>query len=53
MHFNSKNKQVSFFDTGKEERVNLKENNQLYEFVSRFIKTIELYDNSVNNAKAS
>lgn len=44
LHFNTKSKQVSFFDTGKEEKVNLKENNQLYEFISRFIKTFENYE---------
>lgn len=47
LHFNTKTKQVSFFDTGKEEKVNLKENNQLYEFISRFVKAVELYDKSV------
>ena len=44
LHFNGKKKQVSFFDTGKEEKVNLDENNQLYEFTSRLIKTIGLYE---------
>jgi hypothetical protein len=44
LHFNGKKRQVSFFDTGKEERVNLEENNQLYEFTSRFMKTISLYE---------
>lgn len=53
LHFNTKNKQVSFFDTGKEEKVNLKENNQLYEFISRFIRTIELYDKPVKKGEAA
>lgn len=44
LHFNGKKKQISFFDNGKEERVNLEENNQLYEFTSRFIKTIGIYE---------
>lgn len=44
LHFNGKKKQISFFETGKEERINLDENNQLYEFTSRFMKTIEMYE---------
>ena len=44
LHFNSKSKQVSFFDTGKEEKVSLKDDSQLYEFISRFVKTIDLYE---------
>lgn len=44
LHFNGKKKQVSFFDNGKDERVNIDENNQLYEYTSRFIKTIALYE---------
>jgi hypothetical protein len=53
LHFNTKNKQVSFFDTGKEEKVNLKENNQLYEFISKFIRTVELYDKPVKKGEAA
>lgn len=44
LHFNGKKKQVSFFDNSKEERVNIDENNQLYEHTSRFIKMIEVYE---------
>lgn len=44
LHFNGKKKQISLFDTGKEEKVNLDENNQLYEFAGRLIHTVEKYE---------
>lgn len=44
LHYNSKKKFVSFFDTGKEERVEIDNNNQLYEYASRLIGTIEMYE---------
>lgn len=46
LHFNSKKKFVTFFDTGKEERVEIENNNQLYEYASRLIGTIDLYEKS-------
>lgn len=44
IHFNGKKKQVSFFDKGKEEKENLDEINQLYEFSSRLINTLSIYE---------
>lgn len=44
LHFNSRKKYVSFFDTGKEEKIELQNNNELYENASRLIKTVELYE---------
>lgn len=44
IHFNGKKKQITFFDNGKEEKENLDKVNQLYEFSSRFIKTLSLYE---------
>jgi hypothetical protein len=49
LHFNQKKKQVSFFDTGKEEKVALDGNNRLYEFASRLIRVIDLYDKPTAN----
>jgi hypothetical protein len=49
LHFNGKKKQVSFFDEGKEEKVMIDENNQLYEFSSRLIKTIEFYEKKLKD----
>jgi len=49
LHFNGKKKQVSFFDEGKEEKVMIEENNQLYEFSSRLIKTIEFYEKKLKD----
>ena len=45
LHFNGKKKQVSFFNQGKEEKVNIEANNQLYEFTSRLLATIDGYEN--------
>jgi hypothetical protein len=44
LHFNGKKKLVSFFDTGKEEKVELSTNSDLYAYSSRLIKTIEIYE---------
>jgi hypothetical protein len=46
LHYNNKKKYVSFFDHGKEERIEIENNNQLYEFSSRFINTVDLYENA-------
>lgn len=47
LHFNGKKKYVSFFDTGKEEKVEIQSNNQLYEYASRLIKGAEQYEKVV------
>lgn len=52
LHYNGKKKVVSFFDTGKEERVQIESNNQLYEFASRLIKAVDNYDKSVQAPQA-
>lgn len=52
LHFNQKKKQVSFFDTGKEEKVALDNNSKLYEYASRLIKVIDIYDKSGVNVVA-
>ncbi|MEJ7611332.1 MAG: type I restriction endonuclease [Ferruginibacter sp.] len=52
LHFNGKKKQVTFFDTGKEERVNLEESNHLYEFTSRFMTTLGLYEKTIKGMPA-
>lgn len=44
LHFNSKKKYVSFFDNGKEEKVEIESNNQLYEYTSRLINVVGQYD---------
>jgi hypothetical protein len=44
LHFNGKKKLVSFFDTGKEMKVEIESNNQLYEHASKLIKAVEQYD---------
>ncbi|MDB5206443.1 MAG: restriction endonuclease or methylase [Flavisolibacter sp.] len=50
LHYNGKKKHVSFFDTDKEERIEIENSNQLYEFSSRLIKTIERYEKVANPA---
>lgn len=52
LHFSGKKKQITFFDTDKEEKINLDESNQIYEHTSRLIKTVELYE-QVNNKKVT
>jgi predicted type IV restriction endonuclease len=44
LHFNGKRKFVTFFDTGKEEKVEIENNNQLYEYSSRLIHVIDQYE---------
>jgi len=48
LHYGSKKKYVSFFDTGKEERVEIEGNNQLYDHASRLIGVITLYEKSAS-----
>lgn len=44
LHYNTKRKCVSFFDTGKEEKVEIESNSQLYEYAARLIKVLEMYE---------
>lgn len=44
LHFNGKKKYVSFFDTDKEEKVEIESNNQLYEYASRLISAVDKYE---------
>jgi len=48
LHYGSKKKYASFFDTGKEERVEIEGNNQLYDHASRIIGVIALYEKSAS-----
>ncbi|HEX9513234.1 MAG TPA: type I restriction endonuclease [Puia sp.] len=49
LHFNQKKKQISFFDTGKEEKMALDSNNKIYDYASRIIKVIDIYSKSSIN----
>lgn len=44
LHFNGKKKSVSFFDRGKENKVEIKDNNELYEHASKLIGCIGQYE---------
>jgi hypothetical protein len=44
LHFNGKKKQVTFFDTEKEERIELEEIISLFEHSSRLLKTVEQHE---------
>lgn len=44
LHYNGKRKLISFFDTGKEERVEVDSSSQLYDFASRLVGVIEIYE---------
>jgi hypothetical protein len=44
LHYNGKKKYVSFFDTDKEEKVEIENNSQLYEYAARLIKVVEKYE---------
>jgi predicted type IV restriction endonuclease len=44
LHYNGKKKFVSFFNTGKEDKVEIQSNSQLYEFASRLIGIIDQYE---------
>jgi len=44
LHFNGKKKYVSLFDTGKEERVEIISNSDLYGYASRLVTTVDSYD---------
>jgi hypothetical protein len=44
LHYNGKKKMISFFDTGKEEKVEIESNSQLYEYASRLIGVIDVHE---------
>jgi hypothetical protein len=44
LHYNGKKKLVSFFNTGKEEKVEIQSNSHLYEYASRLIGIIDQYE---------
>lgn len=44
LYFNGKRKYVAFFDTDKEEKVEIETSSQLYEYSSRLIKAIDKYE---------
>jgi predicted type IV restriction endonuclease len=44
LHYNGKKKYVSFFDTGKEEKVEIDGSSQLYDYSARLIKAVENYE---------
>jgi hypothetical protein len=44
LHFSPKRKLVTFFDTGKEERVEIESNSNLYEHSSRLINVVDQYE---------
>ena len=47
LHLNGKKKMVSFFDSGKEEKLPVESASSLYEYASRLIKTVEIYDKNM------
>ncbi|TCJ18633.1 restriction endonuclease [Flaviaesturariibacter flavus] len=46
LHFNGRKKYVSFFDTGKEERVEISGSSDLYDYAARLISVVDTYDKS-------
>jgi len=48
LHYNGKKKYVSFFDTGKEEKIEIESSSQLYEYASRLIAIVESYDKNLH-----
>lgn len=44
LHFNSKKKYVTFFNGGKEEKVEIKSSSELYEHGSRLVAIVEQYE---------
>lgn len=44
LHYNGKKKYVSFFDTDVEERVEISNNSQLYDYSARLLKAIDKYE---------
>lgn len=50
LHFTEKKKSVTFFDTGKEERINIEQIADLYNHSSRLIATIDSYEKKAVSA---
>lgn len=50
LYFNGKKRQVAFFDNGKEEKLPLENNNDLYSFSSKLIGAIEFYEPATSKA---
>lgn len=46
MHFNAKKKQLSFFDTGLEQRVDIESINDIYQHADRLLNVLNLYEKS-------
>ena len=44
LNYNGKKKYVTFFDKGKEEKMEVDNNSQLYDHTSRFVNVVDLYD---------
>lgn len=44
LHFNGKKKHVSFFEDGKETKIEIKNNNELYEHTSKLVSCIAQYE---------
>jgi predicted type IV restriction endonuclease len=44
LHYNGKKKLVSFFNTGKEDKVEIQSNSQLYEYGSRLVGIVDKYE---------
>lgn len=53
LHYNSKKKCVSFFDNGKEERVEIENSAQLYEYGSRLISVVDQYEKNSTKTNAT
>jgi hypothetical protein len=51
LHYNGKKKYVSFFDTDKEEKIEIENNSQLYEYASRLVKAVEKYEKAMATPK--
>lgn len=48
LHYNGRKKYVSFFDTGKEEKIEIESNNQLYDYSARLIKAVDNYEKVIS-----
>jgi hypothetical protein len=51
LHYNGKKKLISFFDTGKEEKLAIQNNSHIYEYASRLISIIDQYEKPANLTK--
>lgn len=52
LHYNGKKKYISFFDTGKEVKVEIQNPTDIYEHASKLISTLELYEKTPNSSPA-